>query len=710
MLNNINTTIKFYRIDTSYKNPTPLAYYTEVANPYLYAGGVKSDCDTFIDLPVLKLCDSSLIKQNKWYIIKIRVMNDCGEEDSIQIPYFMLQDFDANFVISQTSCIDSVVAIENTDSFTRFYRDKTQWHVHYIDTSGNDLIPQKVNYGGDWEYTGIDYPTNFKFPGFKWVGGVYYAVSHTVSFLGCGQKTVWDTIFVAPGANIAMRRPTLYGQNISNNNTSVQLKGYVSNADSFNWSPTTWLDLTDANNPISTPTDSITYILSAYKDGCVARDTAHIAYNRYANAGYNDTLCLDSVHYTETLIGFPYDMSLFLGMLYHLSPTDFMGIYNTYNTNNDADFFRYFTQFMHDAQFEPLAAGPCISNLYNYFVNTVDKKQFFGKQWFLGYYKSLVQFNDASMPALDKFNNELASDPVLNNYFRSLGYDWSSFNPSCVDDLIHIYASYRTSNFNDITTTWTRITGNDTTNLALWDNYFAAIVAPRTSSKYLLSVITPSRAEIDEITLLVDTTLTPLFVPAFQFDSTVFFMNYTEPFSTATNYEWNFGDGSTNSSEQNPIHTFPAFDSNYVVCLTASNKCSSWQYCDTVWIDSLHLGGTLKTVNKPAFFETSVSTSLNDRLALNNKLDTRSKELIALQNYPNPFNEATIIDYQIWQSFNQAELRITNVLGQVLHTQKLQKPIDKVEINGSNLANGLYYYSIVVDNSVKLTKTMSVMH
>jgi calcineurin-like phosphoesterase len=124
----------------------------------------------------------------------------------------------------------------------------------------------------------------------------------------------------------------------------------------------------------------------------------------------------------------------------------------------------------------------------------------------------------------------------------------------------------------------------------------------------------------------------------------------------------------------------------------------------------LHLGGTLKTVNKPAFFETSVSTSLNDRLALNNKLDTRSKELIALQNYPNPFNEATIIDYQIWQSFNQAELRITNVLGQVLHTQKLQKPIDKVEINGSNLANGLYYYSIVVDNSVKLTKTMSVMH
>jgi len=45
-----------------------------------------------------------------------------------------------------------------------------------------------------------------------------------------------------------------------------------------------------------------------------------------------------------------------------------------------------------------------------------------------------------------------------------------------------------------------------------------------------------------------------------------------------------------------------------------------------------------------------------------------------------------------------------------MFSQKLQKPIDKVEIDGSNLANGLYYYSIVVDNSVKLTKTMSVIH
>jgi hypothetical protein len=323
----------------------------------------------------------------------------------------------------------------------------------------------------------------------------------------------------------------------------------------------------------------------------------------------------------------------------------------------------------------------------------------------------LTQNQVSVQTAFQKFNTELQDDPELNGYFMGMA-NWSSFNPSCVENLFQNYNEYRVNRFNEITTTWSKIMGTDTTDLSRWNNYFAAIVAPRTSSKYLFSVITPSRAEIDEITLLVDTILTPLFAPALQFDSTVFFTNYTEPFSTATNYEWNFGDGSTNSLEQNPIHTFPAFDSNYVVCLTASNKCNSWQYCDTVWIDSLHLGGTLKTANKPAFFETNTKnenkpSSMVYRPLTNYQLSTKN---IQLSNYPNPFNEATIIDYQIWQNFSQAELRITNILGQILYSKKLQKPIDKVEIDGSNLANGLYYYSIVVDNSVKLTKTMSVIH
>ena len=83
---------------------------------------------------------------------------------------------------------------------------------------------------------------------------------------------------------------------------------------------------------------------------------------------------------------------------------------------------------------------------------------------------------------------------------------------------------------------------------------------------------------------------------------------------------------------------------------------------------------------------------------------------IALTNYPNPFGSSTIIDYEIWQAYSNAELRITNILGQQVFIQKLNKPVDKIQIDGSALLDGLYYYSIIIEGSVKQTKTMAVMH
>ena len=83
---------------------------------------------------------------------------------------------------------------------------------------------------------------------------------------------------------------------------------------------------------------------------------------------------------------------------------------------------------------------------------------------------------------------------------------------------------------------------------------------------------------------------------------------------------------------------------------------------------------------------------------------------IFFTNYPNPFNNSTIIDYEIWQNYTNAELRITNVLGQTLFTQKLNKPIDKIQVDGGALNNGIYYYSIILDGAVSQTRSMSVIH
>jgi PKD repeat protein len=60
-----------------------------------------------------------------------------------------------------------------------------------------------------------------------------------------------------------------------------------------------------------------------------------------------------------------------------------------------------------------------------------------------------------------------------------------------------------------------------------------------------------------------------------QFDSTVVFENYTEPTDGSNRYSWNFGDGSATSNQVHPYHTFPAFDTLFRVCLTATNDCVS---------------------------------------------------------------------------------------------------------------------------------------
>jgi PKD repeat protein len=194
-----------------------------------------------------------------------------------------------------------------------------------------------------------------------------------------------------------------------------------------------------------------------------------------------------------------------------------------------------------------------------------------------------------------------------------------------------------------------------------------------------------------------------------EWDSSAYFTNGTSPSSSTNTYLWNFGDGSATSTDVNPFHTFPAFDSNYVVCLTATNRCGSYTYCDTVWIDSMHIGGSFKViaVRHSERSEESDASCLSMTNASNNHQLTTTN--CQLTNYPNPFDQSTIIDYDIWQTFSKAELRITNVLGQEVYNQKLSRPMDKVQIDGSALHDGLYYYSLIVDGAVKLTKTMSVI-
>jgi len=80
------------------------------------------------------------------------------------------------------------------------------------------------------------------------------------------------------------------------------------------------------------------------------------------------------------------------------------------------------------------------------------------------------------------------------------------------------------------------------------------------------------------------------------------------------------------------------------------------------------------------------------------------------QNYPNPFNPTTNIKFTIAKQGNY-KLVVYNLLGEevaVLMNGTLEKGSHQVVFNGSNLASGIYVYSLQGEG-LKITKKMVLM-
>ena len=93
------------------------------------------------------------------------------------------------------------------------------------------------------------------------------------------------------------------------------------------------------------------------------------------------------------------------------------------------------------------------------------------------------------------------------------------------------------------------------------------------------------------------------------------------------------------------------------------------------------------------------------------KIEHIIKSFKLLQNYPNPFNPSTTIEYEIPKSGN-VEISIYDLNGRKIKTllnKYQQQGSFKVKWDGNNkfghkVASGLYFYSIVFDNSVSSKK------
>jgi PKD repeat protein len=90
--------------------------------------------------------------------------------------------------------------------------------------------------------------------------------------------------------------------------------------------------------------------------------------------------------------------------------------------------------------------------------------------------------------------------------------------------------------------------------------------------------------------------------------------------------------------------------------------------------------------------------------------DVQIPKILTLKNYPNPFNTATRISYSIPRSA-MVTIKVYDVLGKSIATlvDEIKQPGNyEVNFDGSNLASGIYIYSIKMGNET-LTKKMFLM-
>jgi len=308
------------------------------------------------------------------------------------------------------------------------------------------------------------------------------------------------------------------------------------------------------------------------------------------------------------------------------------------------------------------------------FTELLNREQTIHKAWYISYFEELTAFNHPLMYALDTFAYNISNDSALNSNYASAN-DWGNL-VGCTDELFVSYDNFIVTQLSSVSISWYRIRDTDTSFISSLRELAIAIDEPTRTSSYIQNVITENYAEIDQTIVWVDTLVAAAFGVQFQFDSTVVFQNHTEPLNAGNSYSWNFGDASAYSTEEHPIHEFPMFDTTYLVCLWVTNECGTSNFCDTIYIDSAHWGGSFKTSN--------VSTS--------SLATTQTKGSMEAIIYPNPAQSFVILAYRFAAAADLGALLITDSHGKLLFEKDLKQQKSQLMIPTDNFAPGIYFY------------------
>ena len=127
-------------------------------------------------------------------------------------------------------------------------------------------------------------------------------------------------------------------------------------------------------------------------------------------------------------------------------------------------------------------------------------------------------------------------------------------------------------------------------------------------------------------------------------------------------------------------------------------------FYDTDW-NTLPVGSTAKVTY--TFYDErnqDVKYSFNVNFTYNPEQDVEEINTIFSNAYPNPANNTVSFDYDM-QNANSAAVAIYNMMGQEVVRQDLNLGGSRVDINVSDLNEGVYFYSLIVNNqTVKTNK------
>lgn len=107
------------------------------------------------------------------------------------------------------------------------------------------------------------------------------------------------------------------------------------------------------------------------------------------------------------------------------------------------------------------------------------------------------------------------------------------------------------------------------------------------------------------------------------------------------------------------------------------------------------------TASRPVSFENVAQE--NDNLYLN--------ERIAVKNlFPNPANNHALLQYTMAGDVKDAKISLYNVLGATVKEYSLNKQSQQLNVDTSQLPNGVYFYQLTVEGQKVATKKLLVRH